>query len=159
MRAYEYLQEKDGKYILKNQTLLYAFSAIFFFGFGASVLYRYGLDNKIILLASLFFGLGALTIFRMSTKHVFDPTSRTITFGGLRETVYSFNSFLRFEMIKAKHGFITVGNHLHLVFDVNGEEKSHLLRAYGPILPKKSAQQLYDEVSSVMGVTNDGNRD
>jgi len=158
MGSYRYLKEKDGKYILKNQTFLHVFSIIFCFGFGASVLYRYDLDNKIILAALLFFGLGALNIFRMSIKYVFDPVSRTITFGGFRKVVYSFDSFLGFEMIKAKQGFITVGNHLHMVFDNDGKEKRHLLRAYGPFLPKKSAQQLYDEVSSVMGVANDENR-
>ncbi len=149
MESFKYLKEEDGKYILKNQSIMNLCLGVGSLAVAALIVFKNPSSTGAILFAIIVAGLGGLILYGMKAQAVFDPSSRTVTFRNRRnEMIYSFDDFQNFSMTKVKQIGITTNNMLYMVFEKNGKSMPHLIRQYGPIA--KKSQQLYDEIEFVM---------
>ncbi len=149
MESFKYLKEEDGKYILKNQSIMNLCLGVGCLAVAAIIIIKNPSSTGAILFAIIVAGLGGLILYGMKAQTTFDPASRTVTFRNRRsEMVYSFDDFQTFSMTKVKQIGITSNNMLYMVFKKDGKSMPHLIRQYGPSARK--AQHLYDEIEFVM---------
>ncbi|MDR2916941.1 MAG: hypothetical protein LBV74_19280 [Tannerella sp.] len=149
MESFKYLKEENGKYILKNQSVMNFCLGVGCIAIAGLIIIKNPSSIGAIAFAIIVAGLGVMILYGMKSQTVFEPSSRTVTFRNRNNaTIYSFDDFQTFSMTKVKQVGITTNNMLYMVFEKNGKSMPHLIRQYGPVA--KKAQQLYDEIESVM---------